>query len=83
MFNIKFIDSLNFIPMRLANFPKNFGMEEHAKGYLPHLLNTKENETYIGPIPPTPYYNPNGMSPSDREMFMEWHNGMRKMQLRV
>ena len=66
MFNIKFIDSLNFIPMRLANFPKTFGKEELAKGYFPHLFNTKENEfeTYIGTIPPTPYYNPNGMSPS-------------------
>ena len=77
MFNIKFIDSLNFIPMKLANFPKTYGMEELVKGYFPHLFNKKENETYIGPIPPTPYYNPNGMSPSDRKKFMEWHNGMR------
>ena len=63
--------------MKLANFQKTFGMEELGKGYFPHLFNKKENETYIGPIPPTPYYNPNGMSPSDREKFMEWHNGMR------
>ena len=45
MFNIKFIDSLNFIPMKLANFPKTFGMEELVKGYFPHLFNKKENET--------------------------------------
>ena len=77
MFNIRFIDSLNFIPMKLANFPKTFGMEELVKGYFPHLFNKKENETYIGPIPPIPYYNPNGMNPSDREKFFEWHNGMR------
>ena len=77
MFNIKFIHSLNFIPMKLANFPKTFGMEELVKGYFPHLFNKKENKTYMGPIPPTPYFNPNGTSPCDREKFMERHNGMR------
>ena len=73
MFNIRFVDSLNFIPMKLANFPKTFGIEELAKGYFPHLFNRKENETYVGPIPPTPYYSPNGMSPKDRETFLTWH----------
>ena len=77
MFNIRFIDSLNFIPMKLANFPKTFGIEELTKGYFPHLFNKKENENYIGPIPPTPYYSPNGMNPKDRETFLEWHQGMR------
>ena len=73
MFKIKFIDSLNFIPMRLADFPKTFGMDELAKGYFPHLFNKKENKNYAGPIPPTPYYNPNGMSPAARETFLQWH----------
>ena len=56
MFDIKFIDSLNFIPMRLANFLKTFGIDEIAKGYFPHLFNRKESENYVGPIPPSPYY---------------------------
>ena len=73
MLNIKFIDSLNFIPVRLANFPKTFGIEELEKGYFPHLFNRKENENYVGPIPPTPYYSPNGMSLKDREAFLAWH----------
>ena len=73
MFNIRFVDSLNFIPMKLANFPKTFGIEELAKGYFPHLFNKKENESCVGPIPPAPYYNPNGMNPKDRETFMAWH----------
>ena len=77
MFNIRFIDSLNFTPMKLANFPKTFGIEELTKGYFPHLFNKKENENYIGPIPPTPYYSPNGMNPKDREKLLEWHQGMR------
>ena len=73
MFGIKFIDSLNFIPMKFANFPKTFGIEELAKGYFPHLFNRKENENYVGPIPPNPYYSPNGMSPKDKETFLAWH----------
>ena len=64
--------------MRLANFPKTFGIDELAKGYFPHLFNKKENETYVGPIPPSPYYNPNGMSPNEREKFLEWHNGLKE-----
>ena len=73
MFGIKFIDSLNFIPMKLANFPKTFGIEELATGYFPHPFNKKENENYVGPIPPAPYYSPNWMSPKDRETFLAWH----------
>ena len=73
MFNIRFVDSLNFIPMKLANFPKTFGIEELEKGHFPHLFNRKENENYVGPIPPAPYYNPNGMNPKEREAFMTWH----------
>jgi hypothetical protein len=62
MFKIKFIDSLSIIPMKLANSPKIFCLIELAKGYFPHLFNKKENEHYIGPLPPSPYYHPDGMS---------------------
>ena len=71
MFNIRFIDSLNFVPMKLASFPKTFGIEELAKGYFPHLFNKKENENYVGPIPSTPFYSPNGMSPKIEKRL--WH----------
>ena len=64
--------------MKFANFPKTFGIEELAKGYFPHLFNKKENENYIGPIPPTPYYNPNGMSPKDSETFLAWHTSKKE-----
>ena len=63
MLNIKFIDSLSFVPMKLANFPKTFGMTELAKGYFPHLFNTAMNQTCIGPIPPKGFYYPDGMTP--------------------
>ena len=32
---IRFIDSINFIPMALAKFPKTFGQDELCKGYFP------------------------------------------------
>ena len=78
MFNIRFIDSLNFIPMKLANLPKTFGIEELKKGYFPHLFNKKENENYVGRIPPAPHYNPNGINPKDKEAFMIWHASKRE-----
>ena len=73
MFNIKFIDSLNFIPMSLAKFPQTFGMDELCKGYFPHLFNREENEQYVGPIPPEPYYASNSMKPGTRKAFRAWH----------
>lgn len=48
--NLTFLDSLNFIPMKLAKIPKVFGLEELSKGYFPHLFNTKENQTYVGTL---------------------------------
>ena len=78
MFNMKFIDSLNFIPMGLSKFPKTFGMAELCKGYFPHLFNKEENQDYVGPIPPVPYYSPNTMKPEARESFLAWHKEQRE-----
>ena len=73
MFNIKFIDSLNFIPMSLAKFPKTFGQTELCKGYFPHLFNKEENQDYVGPIPCQADYGVNFMKPEAREAFLAWH----------
>ena len=78
MLKIKFIDSLSFIPMRLADFPKTFGLNELAKGYFPHLFNRKENQNYVGPLPPSPYYHPNGMNPAEKETFLKWHRELKE-----
>ena len=74
MFNIKFIDSINFIPMSLAKFPKTFGQDELCKGYFPHMFNKEENQNYIGPIPCRDDYGVNFMKPGEREAFMAWHD---------
>ena len=70
---IKFIDSLNFIPMPLAKFPKTFGLDELCKGYFPHYFNKDENQQYVGPIPCQEDYGVNTMKPEAREKFLTWH----------
>ena len=74
LFNIRFIDSINFIPMSLAKFPKTFGQDELCKGYFPHMFNKDENQNYIGPIPCQNDYGVNFMKPGEREAFMAWHD---------
>ena len=71
--DIKFIDSLNFIPMALAKFPKTFGQDELCKGYFPHYFNKDENQEYVGPMPCQDDYGANTMKPEAREKFMTWH----------
>ena len=73
MFNIKFIDSLNFIPMGLAKFPKTFAQPELCKGYFPHFFNKDENQDYVGPIPCQDDYGVNYKKAAEREAFMSWH----------
>ena len=70
---IKFIDSLNFIPMALAKFPKTFAQPELCKGYFPHFFNKDENQEYVGPIPCQNDYGVDFMKPEAREAFMTWH----------
>ena len=73
MLEIRFIDSLNFIPMGLAKFPKTFAQPELCKGYFPHLFNKDANQNYVGPIPCQDDYGVNFMKPAEREAFITWH----------
>ena len=71
---IRFIDSLNFIPMALADMPKAFGETELAKGFFPHLYNRKENQaSVLNHLPEMSFYNPNGMKPETRTKFLQWY----------
>ena len=72
--DIKFIDSINFIPMALAKFPKTFGQDELCKGYFPHAFNKDENQNYVGPIPCKNDYGVNFMKPEERDAFIAWHD---------
>ncbi|KAK5650251.1 hypothetical protein RI129_001280 [Pyrocoelia pectoralis] len=71
--NIRFIDSLNFIPLPLSAIPKTFDFPE-SKGYFPYLFNTAENQNYVGPLPELKYYSPDDMSTKHRTKFLDWYN---------
>ena len=71
--DLRFLDSLSFLPMPLAAFPKAFGLQELKKGFFPHFFNTQDHQDYIGPIPAQDYYDPQDMSPARKEEFMQWH----------
>jgi hypothetical protein len=69
----KFLDSLNFLPMKVAKIPDAFGLEELRKGYFPHLFNTRENQTYVGPYPDLHYYGYDYMTTSERKKLAAWN----------
>lgn len=72
--NMKFIDSLNYFPMSLAELPKAFDLgPETKKGYFPHLFNTIENANYVGCLPDVTFYDPDNMKPEQRSEFLEWY----------
>ena len=72
--NIRLLDSLNFLPMPLAQLPKSFGLEELKKGFFPHFFNTPDNqEDILLNLPDMKYYDPDSMSKERRKEFMEWY----------
>ena len=72
--NIRLLDSLNFLPMPLAQLPKSFGLVELKKGFFPHYYNTAEhqNDVLIN-LPDVKYYDPDSMSKERREEFFKWY----------
>ena len=76
--NISVKDSLNFIPSRLAEFPKAFGITEMKKGYFPYLFIKEANFNYIGPLPPKEDFCYNTMKTEEIEKFEQWYEEERK-----
>ncbi|KAG8228909.1 hypothetical protein J437_LFUL011157 [Ladona fulva] len=75
---LRFIDSLNFLPMSLGKLPSALGLGDSvAKGYFPHFFNTRENSGYIGSLPSTDFYGLDSMSTKERIDFLEWHGKLR------
>lgn len=72
--NVKLLDSINYFPMALSKLPKAFDLPAiFKKGYFPHLFNTKDNESYIGPLPAIEYYDADNMKEDVREKFLKWY----------
>ena len=70
--DIRFVDSLNFLTMRLADFPKTFGITEMKKGYFPHFFNIPENYDYVGEIPDKHFFGANAMTSTGKATFSKW-----------
>ena len=60
--------------MKLAAYPKTFGLTKLEKSLLSIMLNRAEDQDYFGPMPDAKFYDPDGMSTNDREKFYAWHN---------
>uniref|UniRef100_A0A1I8HD58 DNA-directed DNA polymerase n=1 Tax=Macrostomum lignano TaxID=282301 RepID=A0A1I8HD58_9PLAT len=67
-----FKDSLNFIPIPLAQFPKALGLADTklAKGTFPHEFNKPANWNYVGPYPAIEYYG--GKANNDYDSICAW-----------
>ena len=75
--HIRVLDSLQFLPMKLAKLPKAFGLTELKKGYFPHFFNTTEHQNYVGPYPDVKYYGCDYMNTEDRTDFLAWYEGKK------
>ena len=75
--NLTFVDSLNFVPMKLADIPKAFGFEEMSKGYFPHYFNRKMNQVYKGPFPSQTDYGCEYMSSTEYVKFTKWYESTK------
>ena len=73
-FNIRLVDSLNFLPMPLSAMPKVFGLTGLKKGNFPHWFNKRTNYSYEGPYPDPEYYGVDNMSVKGRESFLQWYS---------
>ena len=71
--NLIFKDSLSFLNMPLAAFPKTFGLTELKKGFFPHKFSMLENLNYEGKIPDLCYYAPQHMSKEKKKECETWH----------
>jgi hypothetical protein len=76
-------DSASFLPMKLADFPKAFGLTELRKGHWPHLFNVPENQNYVGPYPQKHFYNYNFMTPSQKKEFLQFYEKARSDAIEV
>lgn len=77
---IHFIDSLMFLPMALAKFPKAFGLDQRlTKGFFPFLFLSFENWDYNGVIPTKNFFNFDSFSDERKHEFDVWYQNNIKM----
>ena len=72
-FNLKYIDSLSFLTMRLSAMPKALGFDDQTKGYFPHKFSSEKRLNYKGPYPPPSDYGIERMTDGEQEKFYGWY----------
>ena len=79
---VRFIDSLSFLPLKLSDLPKAFGLSDSVdsnqlqKWDFPHLFNRRENWCYVGAWPAAEMYEPEMMTSEKLRTFWPWHASM-------
>ena len=76
-YQIRLIDSLNFLQMPLSKFPETFGLNvtTHSKGDFPFKFNIFDNQNYIGPMPGIEFYEKKKDKKAQDE-FIAWHDNV-------
>ena len=75
-YEIRLIDSLNFLQMPLAKFPETFGLDlaTQSKGDFPFRYNILANQDYVGPMPSIDFYDIDTKKDvKKRNEFIAWH----------
>ena len=66
------IDSLNFIPMSLADMPKSLVKQNWSR--VTFLFNrTKNKHAVLAHLPDIRYYTPDNIKPEARRDFLQWY----------
>ncbi|XP_029975791.1 uncharacterized protein LOC115408984 [Salarias fasciatus] len=77
-YNLKFIDSLSFLSMRLSDMPKAMGFEDQSKGFFPHKFSSAGSLKYTGPYPPPTDYGFERMSCPEQVKFQGWYDSVSR-----
>ena len=80
-YQIRLIDSLNFLQMPLSKFPAAFGLDltTYSKGDFPFKFNIFEKQNYIGPMPGIEFYaTDTKKDKKTRHEFIAWHDNLIK-----
>ena len=75
-YHLRFIDSLHSFLCPLSELSKTYSIDT-VKGYFPHHFNIKENQNYIGQIPPPEDFGVKNMSKKSYEGFKEWYSTVK------
>ncbi|KAF0024612.1 hypothetical protein F2P81_023414 [Scophthalmus maximus] len=73
----KYVDSLSFLTMRLADMPKALGFEDSVKGFFPHGFSSENTLNYVGPHPPPQTYGLERMTGDGKREFETWYEALR------